>query len=64
MLSKPRNVRELLTQARAAQADLAIAHMRLPKADPYEHGVAVGRWQGVDALLDEIEETMKTKESE
>jgi hypothetical protein len=64
MSAKPKTLRELITQERETLAELAAENMRLPKTDPFEHGVQVGRWQGVETFLNRIEEMLKTKESD
>lgn len=46
-----------IQSVKSVQESRASASMMLPKADPFEHGVQVGVWQGLQlalSILDEI----------
>lgn len=55
----PRNLKELVDKERQRLEDSAKENMLRPKADPFEHGLQVGQWQGVDDFLNRIDEMVR-----
>lgn len=49
----------LISELKRAQEEIATAGMMRPKADPFEHGVQAGKYQGVQLALDIIENLLR-----
>lgn len=50
---------KLISGLKFAQEEIATAGMMRPKADPFEHGVQAGKYQGVQLALDIIENLLR-----
>ena len=50
---------KLISDLKFAQEEIATAGMMRPKADPFEHGVQAGKYQGVQLALDIIENILR-----
>jgi len=57
---KPRNTWEFVQLKRVELAERAIEMCKFPKSDPFDNGVAAGKWQGASAILDELEVLLKS----
>lgn len=54
---------EAIDRIEQLMEDWAVANMEMPKSDPYEHGVQVGKYHGLKQALDLIEEVHKETEA-
>jgi hypothetical protein len=52
-------VARFIVEARQALAQIAENAMRFPKADPFEHGSQVGRYQGLDFALEIMNDILR-----
>lgn len=55
MSSRPRTLSELVEQERVRLQTLAVETLLRPKKDPFDLGVACGKFQGQWEMLDNIE---------
>lgn len=46
---------KIIAELRETQQEYANGAMQFPKPDPFEHGVQVGVWRGVQLALDTID---------
>lgn len=45
----------------AMKVDLATRALTEAKSDPFQHGIQVGMYRGIQASIDKVEELMKPK---